>query len=190
MSKVSREELIRQFPMIEDIYDTDLRNSVIKIWEEVLEASSWNDLLSPRSSERDPLTSLVSHTRGVTRNAICLAKNAEDEYGTEIDYDDLIASCLLHDVSKLLEFEPAEEGGVEARETEIAKKYQHGFYGAYYAEKYGLSRNIVSNIISHTPFSKMLPLSLEGIILIHADAADADVHKMKLHEPLFAARLK
>ena len=190
MGKVSREDIVKEFPMLEDITDAEIRNSVVDIWGEVLETSAWDDLLTPRSSERDPDISLVSHTRGVTRNAICIAKNAEEEYGTVIDYNELIASCLLHDVSKLLEFEPSGDGKIGARETEIAQKYQHGFYGAYYAEKHGLSGNIVSNIISHTPFSRMLPVSYEGIILIHADAADSDIHKLKLKESLFAAKLK
>lgn len=53
MGKVSREDIVKEFPMLEDITDAEIRNSVVDIWGEVLETSAWDDLLSPRSSERD-----------------------------------------------------------------------------------------------------------------------------------------
>ena len=97
------------------------------------------------------------------------------------NYDELIASCLLHDVSKLVEMEIGENG---PQKSNLGKVLQHGYYGAYYAQKFNLPLSIISNILTHTGFSKTLPSTPEAIIMFYADMADADMHHLESNIPL------
>jgi hypothetical protein len=96
-------------------------------------------------------------------------------YKCEIDMDVLIISAVLHDVSRVLECECDETSGY--RISAIGRTYQHGFYGAYWAEAEGLPASIVTAIITHTPSSRVAPNSVEGTILFFADAIDSEMYK-------------
>ena len=52
---------------------------------------------------------------------------------------------------------------------------QHGFYEAHLALKEGFSWEVVHEILTHTPQSKMRPRFVEGILLAHVDYGDADL---------------
>lgn len=78
-------------------------------------------------------------------------------------------------MDKLLALAPNGKGGCIP--TDIGYDFQHGFYSAYYAEKAGLPAEIVTMILNHTAFSRMMPNTLESVILYFADMADAEVLK-------------
>ncbi|WP_434310513.1 HD domain-containing protein [Hominifimenecus sp. rT4P-3] len=123
-----------------------------------------------------PEVSLVAHVENVTEGSVALANVFVQNYQTQVDFDVLIVSALLHDVSKLIEMEPGKEA---IEKTKIGKTFQHGYFGAYMAQKYGLPDSIVTNILTHTGFSKTLPSTIEGIFLFYADMADSDAHRFE-----------
>lgn len=187
MGKISDSAILEQFPQIRDIQNARIRQAVLAIWQEVFEAGKWDSLDGPRFNLLTPDIALVEHTRCVTDGAIALARASEMHFGTKIDYDVLIASCILHDVSKVLEMEPCEGG---AQKSQIGKTYQHAFFSAYYAKKHDLPDEIVTTVLTHTGFSKTLPSTREGVILFYADMADADMHRFEAGAPLNIAHHK
>lgn len=186
--KLSYEKVKEAFPQTELIGDPKIKKAVYDIWLEVFEQSAWDDLRAPRFNPLCPDIALVDHVRCVTEGSIRLAKATEDIFGTEIDYDTLIASALLHDVSKLIEMEPDGKSGV--CKSKIGKTYQHAFFSAYYAKAHGLPDEIVTTVLTHTGLSKQLPTTREGVILFYADMADADMHRFEAGAPLNIAHHK
>ena len=91
---------------------------------------------------------------------------------------------LLHDVSKLLEYEPDGKGGYQR--SSIGEKLQHGFYGAVLAREEGFSEEALHLILTHTPQSKMKPQYKEAILFSYMDLCDADMVFYERGLPLFA----
>ncbi|WP_313291853.1 HD domain-containing protein [Faecalispora jeddahensis] len=165
------------FPEMDDVANKDWVRQACSVWEEALRRSRWKNLSDAPFGVATPGITLLGHTKAVLHNALGIARNLREVHQSqvEINYDVLIISCILHDVDKLLAFEPAESG--ELRYSEIARTYQHGFYSAYYAERAGLPASIVTLLINHTALSRMAPSTIEGMILFYADIADADLCK-------------
>ncbi len=169
------EKVRAAFPELELISDAELASAVAEIWAEVWSESSWAEL---EDAPKNPYTvncrhSTVPHTRSVTRQALAIAAIIEELHGLTCDRDIILASCLLHDVSKLLEFEPASEGcGQNARFGELI---QHAVYGMHKAFEHRLPLEIAHIIGSHTTLSRLPPKTLEAIIVHYADFVDTDV---------------
>lgn len=165
------------FPELAALKNQAWAQAVISIWSEVLERSDWQSVQDARFSIGADEISLVGHTRAVLNHALDIADSLKEVHGREVplDRDLLIVGCILHDVDKLLALAPDGKGGCIP--TDIGHDFQHGFYSAYYAEKAGLPARIVTMIINHTAFSRMMPTTLEGVILYFADMADAEVVK-------------
>lgn len=165
------------FPELSTMSNRKWAKAVVSIWSEVLERSQWERAGDARFSVGFVEISLLSHTRAVLNHALGIADSLEKVHGRKIllDRDMLVAGCILHDVDKLLALAPDGKGGCTP--TDIGYDVQHGFYSAYYAEKVGLPLKIVTMLLDHTAYSRMMPNSLEGVILYYADMADAEVLK-------------
>lgn len=188
MGKVDIKEVRDMFPEVELLKNEEWKEKVCSIWKEAFENSNWSKLADAQYNPLAPNISLVDHTRAVTHGAISLSDSISSIFGIQVDKDILIVSCLLHDVCKLLEYDPSGDGG--AVKSKIGKNYQHGFLSGYYALKEGFPQEVVSILISHTHESRAIPRSLEGLALYYADMADADFHRLLAKAPLLMEKNK
>jgi putative nucleotidyltransferase with HDIG domain len=162
------------FPELEQIADRGLADAVVEIWAETWKASAWERIEDvPKNPETVHLRhTLVPHTRAVTVQGIAMAKAMEEFHGIPVNLDWVIAGCNLHDVSKLMEYEPRGDGFVK---SEFGELVQHGMYGVHKAIEHGLPVELAHIISSHTTQSRLPPKSVESIIVHYADYADSDV---------------
>ncbi|MFP6888366.1 MAG: HD domain-containing protein [Nitrospinota bacterium] len=175
---------IRQlFPEVDQIQDQRLRDGVVEIWLEVAAETAWERFEDiPKNLTLEKHMTLTGHIQGVTRMALPMADIAEDLHGIAVDRDLLIASCLLHDISKPLECE-ADPGGppgggsaLPAKKTEFGEKIQHGVYGAHKIWEKNLPKatELVHLVITHTRASNTRSASYEASLLFYADWGDSD----------------
>lgn len=187
MKKITIAEVVAQFPEVSMLQNKEWARKVCEIWKEVFENCKWDNISEAWFNPVTPGVKLVSHIRANTQGAVALADVHKRLFNVDVDRDVLIATCLLHDVCKLLEYEPCKEG---AKKSSIGKTYQHGFLSAYYAQRAGFPESVVSIIISHTGESRAIPRSLEGIIMYYADVVDADFHRVIAGSPLLIDKYK
>lgn len=169
---IGAEDVLATFPELRDIADRALRDAVAEIWLEVLAESGWDALSDvPKHPYKVPSSvKLVEHTRSTTQMAVAVAEVAERIQGIPFDRDLLIAAANLHDVSKLVEFEPSAEGG---RASRFGRLVQHGVYGAHKMWTKGLPLEMVHNVIVHTETSRYQPQTWEAVIVHAVDALDS-----------------
>lgn len=167
----TEESIRRAFPELERIESQSMRQAVVDIWLRVWQESSWERLEDCPYNPLAPQVSLVAHTNQVTAGALALAEQTQRYVGGSIQWDALRVAALLHDVSKLVEYEPADTG---CRKSRLGRSYQHGFYGAHLAQQAGLPMDVVAMIINHTGDSRVVPDTPEGLCLYYADMCAAD----------------
>ena len=162
------------FPELAEISDRSLADKVVEIWAETWKASPWERI---EDAPKNPETvhdrhRLVPHTRAVTVQGIAMAKAIRDFHGLPVNLDLVIAGCNLHDVSKLMEYEPK---GADSGKSQFGAMIQHAAYGVHKALEHGLPLELVHIIGSHTTQSRLAPKTTEAIIVHYADYADSDV---------------
>ena len=190
MASISKEHLEELFPSLKDIQDTELREKIYLIWNEVLGRGNWEKLEDIKMSVPLYMINFVKHTNSTTQSAVAMAKVISEVHGYEINYDYLIAIANLHDVSKVLENDPAPESEKGLKHSELGDYFQHGLLGGYYAEKYGLPTAISAGIVCHAGNNTTLPRNLETIIVTYADLADADAHRLTFGGKLHLSKIK
>jgi hypothetical protein len=184
-------ERIRELiPEIALIGDDSLREAVEEIWQQAWRESDWDDLAdvpknpsSPAAPQRtaDAWT-LVTHTRAVAQLAVPAAETIKALHGIDFDRDALLALAILHDASKLLEYEGTREAITKSR---TGRLIQHGVYGAFLMWQHGLPVELVHGVISHTPSSTVLPQTHEALIVRYVDFLDTDSMLLDAGEKLF-----
>lgn len=184
---IQKEQLGDLLPAIYKIKDESMQQIVLDMWKAFYEKGDWKDLKEAYFISACPAYSLIQHTNYVTEAAIQIAQVTEQMLGMKIQWDVLIASCLLHDVSKLVETVMDEEG---AHENEIGRQFQHGFLSASYAYEHGMPNEVVTNLITHTGDSNRIPTNIEGIILYYVDMIDTDLHFFEIGKELCIADQK
>ncbi|MBV7275892.1 HD domain-containing protein [Clostridium sp. PL3] len=175
MKTTSKEEIKALFPELDLVNNKELVDKACAIWKEAFEAGIWDDIMKPQFATLAPNVSLVNHTRTIIRNSVNMAENVKEAYGYKVDMDVLIISIVLHDVCKIVENDPGEVEGTCVKNN-MGKTYQHGFMSGYYAQKYDFPEEIVATVIAHAGASKVIPRTIEGLILYYNDVADADIH--------------
>lgn len=170
---ISLEDVITYLPEINQIQKEEWRDKVCSIWKGAYEASEWDTFAEMPFNYLTPGFDLIKHTRGTTLSAISIAKNLESLWDIKSNMDVLITACLLHDVCKILEYEPGDQPN-KAVKSKKGKLYQHGFLSAWYSMNEGFPDEVTSIVLSHTGASRACPDSLEGIALYYADMAFAD----------------
>lgn len=163
-----KEYVRRLFPLVEQIKDSSLKDKVIETWLRLWDESKWERIESvPFMAEMElSKCSLVQHINFVTEGAQDIGHLVHDKFQLPVDFDVLLAGALLHDASKLVEFEPKGDG---AQKTDFRNKITHGAYGAHIALNVGLPMDVVHLIITHTPRTTLMPCLLEGVILSYVD---------------------
>lgn len=176
--EVTVEEVRDLFPELKYVRNKEWVQKACEIWKTVLARCKWKNPMDAQFGISAPGISLINHTRATTINSINLAKNLKELHGLDvpIDMDVIIIACVLHDVSKLIEMEPGENGTL-CQGSEIGRTYQHAFFSAYYAEQAGLPGSIVTILTNHTAMSRVMPTTIEGMIVFYGDQADADITK-------------
>jgi HD superfamily phosphohydrolase YqeK len=188
-------EVVHLFPQVDEITDASLRQGVIDIWIAIASECAWSRLQDvPKNLDAERSRQLLDHIRGVTRMALALAEIAEQEHGTSYNRDYLIAACLLHDVSKLVEVEPDPEGVptagsvLPARKSAIGEKIQHAAYAMHKILEKGLPLEVAHLVLTHTHASNMRSKSVEAAYLFYADYADSDAGIVPTGATSFAQR--
>ena len=175
------------FPELAEISSEELRRKVVEIWVEVWRESTWERIEdAPKNPANLPDSrSLVDHTRAVTREALVTARVLAEVHGIETDNDTIVAASLLHDVSKLVEYERGDDGaGTSAR----GRLIQHAVYGAHKAWARDLPDEIVHIIVSHTKNSRKAPRTLECAVVHYVDYLDTDALLFAAGEPMLVAK--
>lgn len=175
---LSREDVLTLFPALNEVTEKSWVDAACDIWSEAFDKSDWKEVNDAQFAARAPEVSLVKHTNSVVDNALRIAKRTKTEYQYPLDLDILIISGVLHDVCKLEEM-TYDVGGVgTSKKSPLGEIYQHGFLSGYYAQKYGLPKEVVAFCVSHAGQSKLLPKTKEELILFYCDVMDADLHFM------------
>lgn len=170
-----KDRLKKLMPEIDWVQDEDLKEKVIKTYQDALEMGGWE----PEDMAKIPFTllikdcpaSLLVHNRGVTR----VAKAAMDEYnalykdngGFQLDHDTLVAGALLHDVGKLVEYERDSDGNVV--KSQMGKDLRHPFSGVGLAMRNGIPSAICHCIAVHAAEGDGRHRSPEAVFINKAD---------------------
>ena len=86
--------------------------------------------------------------------------------GDPIDRDLVLAGALLHDVSKLYEFD-------EMDATPIEEHLGHPHYGLSVVSRAGLGAEVANIVVSHSGRTNVAPSTIEAEIVQRADEAAA-----------------
>jgi putative nucleotidyltransferase with HDIG domain len=166
---MSRRAVTRAFPAVESIRDDDLREKVLDAWADALDETGW-DLEDvpwyPPEQERLglPDETFVDHVNEVVDASVALAEVLVEHRGDrlDVDMDVVLAGALVHDISKLYEFDS--EGA-----TDVERFFGHPHYGVYPAARAGLPPEIVQVTLSHTSLTSVEPATMEAEIIRRAD---------------------
>jgi putative nucleotidyltransferase with HDIG domain len=163
------------FPELDSISDSTLREIVINMWVAAMEEGGWEDLegipftlLIP-----DAPTSLVDHTRTVTRQAVAVAESRGD-----LDMDLVIAGGLTHDVGKLLEYERGDDGKVVKSDT--GKLLRHPVTGMEIAKRLKAPEKLQHIIVTHSKEGEAVKRIPEAILIHHCDFIDFHIAKYRM----------
>ena len=174
-----REQIQSKLPELELIENQQYKTAVVDIWEEVFKESGWENIDDvPKSGDVVEYSNL-QHTRSVALQAASCADIIEKVHDIKVDRDVLITAALLHDVSKFFEYHK------DGSKTKYGKLMQHGVLAAQKAQEHGLPLEIQHMIITHTGLSRIMPQTVEALILHYVDFLDSDVLLHVLNKPLF-----
>lgn len=187
---MQRREFVRDaLPELLLIENNDLREAVVSIWADCWGDSEWEMLLSvPKHPDLRPERTLVDHSRSVAKLAVACAQVVCEIHGLEFDQDTIVASALLHDVSKMVEYRPDRAGRSAAELSELGQRLQHAFYGAAQAMGHQLSLEIIHAIVAHTAFSKVVPQTWEAVLVHYVDYLDSDALLLAENRPLHLSK--
>lgn len=167
-----REHVIETFPELEEIRDDEIRRKTIDAWALAMAENGVEDLTGvpwlPPDQQRLDLGDvwLVDHVREVAAGGLALAELLNERRDAGIETDTVVAGGLLHDVSKLYEFEGFER-------TEIGTLLGHPYYGVYVAGSVDLPPDLVAITVNHTSVTNVEPATIEAAIVSQADYASA-----------------
>lgn len=163
------DEIIRAaFPEIKAIEDESLRSSVLDAWETAITEYDIDDLgavpwLPPTQRELGLDDEyLVTHVRDVTACALGLAETLLERRTVDLSLDIVVAGALVHDVSKLAEFDGMDE-------TAVYDLLGHPYYGVHIAAQADLPVEILHIILSHTDRTSVEPATMEAALVRRAD---------------------
>lgn len=175
----------RVFPELGQIADAELRDEVAGIWAEVWRESAWERIEDAPKNPNVPGQKLYSHIRSVTLQAVATAEIMKEIHGKDFDRDVLVAGGLLHDVSKLVEYEPKDGG---AAKSHRGKLIQHAVYAAHKGWEHGLPEEVVHILVSHTHSSAVRPITWECVVIHYVDYLDSDALLQMAGKPLLLQR--
>jgi putative nucleotidyltransferase with HDIG domain len=173
--ETERQHVVKLLPEIEEIKDPRLREKVVDTWLLALQDSQWKRIEDfPWIPGRAEFITNIQHVRGVARVGIAITKailgGKDVAPDVIINLDTIIASCLLHDVGKMLEY--AAPPNSPGQKTPLGKYMMHHILGANLAIKVGLPAEVVHCIESHLE-PESFNRSFEAKIVHWSDMAHA-----------------
>lgn len=173
-------------PELEQVEDSETRQAIAEVWARMWRSGSWPDLESAAYSLHPDVTcGVVEHTRAVVNAVVAAAKALQYVHGTQFDLQRLLTVALLHDVSKLIEYEPAPDGGKRA--SALGRMFPHAALGGFACLNQGLPVEVAQEVLTHTLISPTAPQSLEGVVLYYVDMACSDLLRYDASAPLHLA---
>jgi putative nucleotidyltransferase with HDIG domain len=172
-----RDTVVRLFPHTEQIADAELREQVVTVWVRQWRRSSWADLEDCPFMPGlvvGPKFSIVKHTNSVVKNALRMAETLEEDFEVVVDMDRLLAICLLHDVSKVVEYEDGDGTSVMSA---LGNTFPHAMLGAVEAHEAGVPDLICKTIVLHPfhpPHTFLKPTCVEHVLQHWSDLGTAD----------------
>lgn len=166
------------FPELRSITDGELRGGVARAWTtacadagirtpDELCAAPWFPPAERKLDIAEGEETLVSHVRDVAACAVALAGTLEDRRDVEVDRDLLLAGALVHDVSKLAEFDGHDE-------TPVGDLLGHPYWGVHVVASAGLPVELAHVVLAHTRRTNVEPASLEAELVSRADKVAAN----------------
>lgn len=177
-SSAETKALLALLPEFGEIGDPQARGRCTRVWAAAVRGGNWPDpRLAPTLPQVPigPDTNLVSHTRRVMRACRDVGR-AIGHAGVQPNIDELLEAAALHDVAKLIEYEPVEGGGF--RLSDIGRSLPHAAIGAQWALAVGSPPSVARAIYVHTPSVGAVPETIEAVILFAVDQVDADASRM------------
>ncbi|SDD85300.1 HD domain-containing protein [Natrinema hispanicum] len=167
------EDVVRAaFPELEVIEDDDLRAGVASAWATAIEENDIDDLTEvpwlPPTQRALGLENerLVSHVRDITACAVALAETLLERREVTLSVDTVVAGALIHDVSKLAEFDGMAE-------TPVYNLLGHPYYGVYVVAAVDLPVELAHIVLSHTSRTPVEPATIEAELIRRADEVAA-----------------
>lgn len=172
------DRVIEALPSIESIADESLREGVLTAWSTAMADNGIDDLEGihwyppMQAALAIPDETLVPHVREVVAAAVGLADVFEGRPGLDLDRDVVLAGALVHDVSKLYEFDGDEP-------TEIDELLGHPHFGIHVAAQAGLPVEVQHAVAAHSPNTAIAPATIEAEIVCRADEVAASAIKLR-----------
>lgn len=179
---MSRDSVRAAFLRIDAIEDDELRAGVVDAWTTAL-AETDDDLADipwlPPEQERLglPDETLVDHVNDVVELALGAAETLRSRREVDLSLDVLLAGALVHDVSKLYEFD---DDGT----TEIGDLLGHPHFGVHPVAAAGLPPAVQHVVLAHTPRTSVEPATLEAELVRLADEMAAAAIRLRALDDL------
>ncbi|OFX72014.1 MAG: hypothetical protein A2X12_00105 [Bacteroidetes bacterium GWE2_29_8] len=164
--------------LLSKIQNQEIKDKTIDTWVKGCNYGQWN---TPELLENMPFTlltdcrgiNLIEHTIAVTKGAVGLAEAIISTYNPpfKINFDNIYAGGILHDVGKLLEFEYKDGAYIKSFSGKCAR---HPISGSFLAYETGLPNEIINIIACHAKEGDGRPKTIETILIHQADFATFD----------------
>lgn len=182
---MSEDTVRAAFPELDAIEDDDLRAGVVEAWVTAIAENAIDDLTAvpwfPPTQRELALNDeyLVSHVRDVTACAVALADTLVErrEGDLSVDMDTVVAGALVHDVSKLAEFDDMDE-------TAVNTLLGHPHYGVHVVARAGLPVELAHIVLSHTGRTTVEPATIEAALVKRADEIAATAIRWRVTDDL------
>jgi 7,8-dihydroneopterin 2',3'-cyclic phosphate phosphodiesterase len=180
-----RERAVRAaFPALDRLRNERWRDAVVRVWVRMWDESEWDEPGDCPYNLVATSTDLVRHVNQVVEGALVLARVARESLGMDVDDDVIVAAGMVHDSSKLVEYEPGPEG---PRTSELGRRLVHAEYAARAAAEEGLPPDVVAIVVNHTTASPEVPATTEALCVYYADMCAADLARLQAGAPLHVA---
>ena len=160
-----------ELPEISMIANEAMQEQTTAVWAAFLRDSTY-ERIADAPAFPGLAYDLAVHTRHVTLLANSMLGLLKELWDVECDRDVLLAGCLLHDASKLVEMT-----GPDGTKTEVGAALLHAQLAGVRCLDAGLPPTVVSIVTRHPytpPHVHQTPDSLEFVLLTYADLAAAD----------------
>ena len=185
-TETERKILMKQLPLISLISDDTLRDLVIEVWVRLWRESPYDNISEVPNFTRELSKgdeTLMRHTNAVAKMSEAAAHEFQEVYGLSLNYDNLLAGAILHDVDKLVLYG---RQGDSVELTELGRKVTHGEYGALMAKQIGLPEQVVNIIASHSVVKRdTLPASIEAVLVSCCDGTVFQSYRLMIGEELW-----
>lgn len=166
--------VVQVFPMLADVKDKETAFRIARSWVYSWQHSKWEHIEDGCYSPNVPGKKLVNHVKVATEGALALAELITRYHGYTFDMQKILVLGLMHDVCKLMEYEPDGKGGGQL--SEYGKRLPHGAISAQIAYEQGFDLEMIHLIITHSSHIKNKPQELEGILFEFGDLSDTQIH--------------